>query len=126
MADIVFGSDGKASFPTKWHGDVTLSRGKWEEICREPERHYYRHNGEKIATALINPDLVRHHEKKLSQLLYYKAFYTIKLNESSNLGSTSGIYFAVGTLHFQKMQRLLAHRTGLRKRLICRKQRDAV
>jgi hypothetical protein len=41
VPDIVFGKDGKASFPTKYHGEVTLSKVKWEIICGQKERHYY-------------------------------------------------------------------------------------
>ena len=75
MADIEFDDDGKASFLTKYHGTVTLSRANWENhICKKPERYYYHLNGEKVATTLIAPDLVRHHAYKTGQFFYYKKF----------------------------------------------------
>ena len=77
MPDIEFGDDGKCLFPTKYHGGVTLSKAKWEIICGEPERDYYRFNGEKIATTLINPDSVRHHRHEKNQFFYYKKFRRI-------------------------------------------------
>ena len=61
MPEIEFTDAGKCVFLTKYHGIVTLSQAKWEIICGEPERRYYRFNGEKIATTLINPDIVRYH-----------------------------------------------------------------
>jgi hypothetical protein len=72
VPDINFGKDGKAIFPTKYHGEVTLSKTKWDIICNEPERHYYRFNGEKIATTLVNPDSVRRHQHEQRQFFYYK------------------------------------------------------
>ncbi len=74
MPDISFGPKGTASFPTKHHGDVTLSQAKWNTICSQPERYYYRHNGEKVSTTLIAPDYVRHHKTISTQFLYYKKF----------------------------------------------------
>ena len=74
MADIVFESDGKARFPTKHHGEVALSKAKWDQICAQPERYYYRLNGEKVAMTLAEPDMVRHHTTIASQFLYYKSF----------------------------------------------------
>lgn len=81
MADIVFDSDCRITFPSKYHGDVSLSRAKWNQICSEPERFYYRHNGEKVATTLVNPDFVRHHKTIASQLIYYKRFDSFKIAE---------------------------------------------
>jgi hypothetical protein len=72
VPDIAFGDDGLVVFPTKHHGNVILSKIKWAIICNEPERHYYRYNGEKIATTLINPDQIRHHKHNENQLFYYK------------------------------------------------------
>lgn len=74
MPDISFGSDGKVTFPTKYHGEVTLSKDKWDTICNRPERYYYRLNGEKIPTTLVTPDLVRHHRDIETQFFYYKKF----------------------------------------------------
>lgn len=74
MADIYFEDDGKARFPTRYHGEVTLSRAKWDEICEEPERFYYHLNGDKVGTALIAPDTVRHHVSIATQFMYYKSF----------------------------------------------------
>jgi len=74
LADISFRPDGKATFPTKHHGEVTLSREKWDTICDQPERFYYRLNGEKISTTLVTPDFVRHHKDNTTQFIYYKAF----------------------------------------------------
>lgn len=95
MPDIVFGKDGKATFPTKYHGEVTLSKGKWDIICAEPERAYYRFNGEKVATTLINPDSVRHHRHEPNQFFYYKKFLNINLNGGVEIGAFWGVYFAV-------------------------------
>jgi hypothetical protein len=53
---------------------VTLSQAKWNTICSQPERYYYRHNGEKVSTTLIAPDYVRHHKTISTQFLYYKKF----------------------------------------------------
>ena len=77
VPDITFGTDGKCSFPTKYHGNVTLSKAKWDIICGAPERFYYTFNGEKVSTTLINPDKVRHHSKEANQFFYYKRFATI-------------------------------------------------
>ena len=82
MADIVFDSTGKIKFPTKYHGEVTLSKWKWEKICGEPERYYYRFNGEKVPTTLINPDCVKHHRTEEHQFLYYKEFGSFKISEN--------------------------------------------
>jgi len=81
LADLSFRPDGKAVFPTKYHGEVTLSRNKWDEICGQPERFFYRHNGEKVPTTLVVPDSVRHHGKIASQFIYYKRFDTFKIGE---------------------------------------------
>lgn len=81
MSDIAFDATGIASFPTKHHGDVTLSKRKWNEICAEPERDYYRHNGEKVSTTLITPDRVRHHKCVASQFIYYKQFDSFQITE---------------------------------------------
>jgi hypothetical protein len=74
LPDISFRADGTVSFPTKYHGEVTLSRQKWDTICDQSERFYYRHNGEKIPTTLVTPDFVRHHKDTATQFIYYKAF----------------------------------------------------
>jgi hypothetical protein len=95
VPDIVFGTNGKAVFPTKYHGDVTLSKGKWDTICAEPERAYYRFNGEKVATTLINPDTIRHHRHEPNQFFYYKKFLNINLNGGLEMGSFWGVYYAV-------------------------------
>lgn len=81
MSDIKFDQDGKARFPTKYHGEVILSQDKWETICSQPERLYYRYNGDKISTTLVNPDSVRHHRHNEGQFFYYKEFGTLKLRE---------------------------------------------
>lgn len=95
MPDISFGPSGKAVFPTKHHGDVTLSQGKWRTISSEPERQYYRFNGEKVATTLINPDYVRHHKSEPSQFFYYKKYQTIRISDSVEVSPGNGVYFAV-------------------------------
>ena len=79
MPDFNFINDSRANFPTKYHGEVSISKIKWDEICQEPERFYYRENAEKIATTLINPEYVRHHNIHPSQLVYYKKFETFTL-----------------------------------------------
>ena len=94
MADISFRPDGLAIFPTRYHGEVTLTRWKWEEICAERERFYYKHNGEKVATTLINPDIVRHHRIEPNQFFYYKEFETYKLDEGIE-GPVRCKFFAV-------------------------------
>lgn len=81
MGDISFRSDGEVIFPTKHHGEVTLSRRKWDEICKEPERFFYRYNGEKIATTLVAPDFVIKHGRIESQFIYYKRFDKFKILE---------------------------------------------
>lgn len=84
MPDIAF-TRGSVTFPTKYHGEVTLSEKKWDDICGKPERHYYRHNGDKIATTLVTPDYVRYHKYEKSQLLYYKRFETFNLSEGTKV-----------------------------------------
>lgn len=95
MPDITFGPLGKAIFPTKYHGDVTLSQGKWNTICNAPERSYYPLNGEKIATTLILPDTVRHHKREIYQFLYYKQFSHILIQPGIGVAPANGVYFAV-------------------------------
>ena len=81
MPDISFGTGGSAIFPTRWHGEVTLSKGKWDRICDQPERTYYRLSGEKVATTLMAPDHVRKHGREPHQFLYYKKFPTCRITE---------------------------------------------
>jgi hypothetical protein len=81
LPDIAFDADKRARFPTKYHGEVSLSEGKWWDICARPERYYYRLNGDKIGTTLVHPDLVRHHEKEPNQFIYYKAFQKFQIVE---------------------------------------------
>ena len=95
MANIVFGSDGTTTFPTRFHGDVTLSKTKWGIICSAAERAYYKFNGEKIATTLINPDSVRRHLHEKNQFFYYKKFTTLMMDETLEVRPPSGVYFAV-------------------------------
>jgi len=94
LDDISFDSHGKTIFPTKHHGDVSLSKAKWEIICAEPERFYYRYNIGKIATTLINPDHVRHHKVQDGQFIYYKKFDTFNLAKNVE-GPVSCKYFAI-------------------------------
>jgi len=84
LPDIVF-SRGSVTFPTKFHGEVTLSERKWDDICGKPERHYYRHNGDKVATTLVTPDYVRQHKHEKSQFLYYKQFETFNISEGTRI-----------------------------------------
>ena len=79
MPDIVFDKNNRANFPTRYHGDVSISKAKWDEICQEPERFYYKENAEKISTALVNPEYVRHSRTRDNQFIYYKKFDTIKI-----------------------------------------------
>jgi hypothetical protein len=60
LPDFDFRNNIRITLPTKYHGIVSLSRAKWQEICQEPERFYYKDNAEKVSTTLINPDYVRH------------------------------------------------------------------
>lgn len=82
MADIIFGSDGHVTFPTKYHGDVTLSKAKWAKICSQPERLYYKYNGDKVSTTLIAPDYVRYNRTIPTQFMYYKAFDTFQISDT--------------------------------------------
>ena len=82
MGSLLFDKEGFAKLPTKHHGDITLSKWKWDEICREPERTWYRFNEEKIATTLIVPDEVKHNSKYAGQIIYYKAFDSYKIFEN--------------------------------------------
>ncbi len=79
MPDLTFNQDKRAVFPAKYHGEVSISKEKWDEICQEPERFYYRENAEKIATTLINPDTVRYSKNHNNQFIYYKMFGYIKI-----------------------------------------------
>ena len=79
MPDLVFGENNRAYFPTKYHGEVSISKAKWDEICQEPERFYYKENAEKIATTLINPEHVRLSENYPDQFMYYKKFEMIRI-----------------------------------------------
>lgn len=85
MADIIFDSNRRVIFPTKYHGDVSLSQKKWSIICLQLERRYYKYNGDKIPTTLINPDYVRHHKSNPNQFLYYKAFDCYKITETAEI-----------------------------------------
>src|SRR5258708_38906694 len=95
MPNITFDANGRAVYPTRYHGEVTLSKDKWEIICAAPERLYYKFNGEKIATTLINPDSVRRHKTEPSQFFYYKRFSNITLDGVLAVNPPSGVYFAV-------------------------------
>jgi hypothetical protein len=95
VPDIVFGTDGKVVFPTKHHGEVTLSEPKWGTICCAPERRYYRLNGEKIATTLINPDCIRLHRQNKDQVIYYKKFVPLIHVMGGPIRLNREVYFAV-------------------------------
>lgn len=95
VPDIIFAQDGKATLPSKYHGEVTISKVKWGVICSEPERNYYRFNGDKIATTVVNPDLVRCHRHEAHQFLYYKRFNKIMIYEGVEVGHAHGVWFAV-------------------------------
>jgi hypothetical protein len=95
VPDIEFRDDGKCVFPSKYHGELTLSKAKWDTICNEPERRYYRFNGEKVATTLINPDYVRCHRSEQNQFFYYKKFMRIYTDTGVEIPWPNGIYFAV-------------------------------
>ena len=79
MPDLAFGKDNRSYFPTKYHGEVSVSKAKWDEVCQEPERFYYRENAEKIATALVNPEHVRHSKNYPNQFMYYKKFEMVRI-----------------------------------------------
>jgi len=81
LSNFDFSTQEIIELPTKHHGVVSLSKIKWEEICQEPERFYYRDNAEKVSTALINPDHVRCSRNHKDQLVYYKEFETFKLGD---------------------------------------------
>jgi hypothetical protein len=92
---INFGSDGKVVFHTKYHGDVTLSKAKWDVICEKPERQHYPFNVDKIATTLVNPDFVRHHRIEATQFFYYKQFPSINLSDTVTIHPPTSVWFAV-------------------------------
>ncbi len=79
MPNFPFNNTNKIDLRTKHHGTVSLSKAKWEEICSEPERFYYRDNAEKVSTTLINPDYVRNSHNYATQVIYYKRFETFKI-----------------------------------------------
>ena len=81
MGDIAFGTDERATFPTKYHGEVTFSRAKWDKVCSQPERWYYRHNGDKVATTLVAPDNVRCNDYDKNKFFYYKRFERFSISE---------------------------------------------
>lgn len=85
MAAITFASNGRVQLSTKHHGDVTLSKVKWDIICAQPERFFYRFNSEKVPTVLINPDLVKCHRTEPRQVIYYKSFDTCKINDTTEI-----------------------------------------
>ena len=96
MPDISFDQNGRSLFSTKYHGDFSLSKKKWDGICQEPERHYFRSNGEKVATTLINPDVVLVSSTYDNQFKYYKTFDTIRLNDMIEVPTTDrNRYWAV-------------------------------
>lgn len=81
MPDFVFNDRDRVELATKHHGLISLSKVKWEEICQEPERFFYRDNAEKVSTTLVNPDYIRHSLKYKDQVIYYKEFDTLKLGD---------------------------------------------
>ncbi len=81
MDGLTFGADGYVHLPTKHHGEVTLSKKKWDKICSHPERQWYKFNTEKVPTTLVTPDYVRHHHNYQNQVIYYKQFSQYKLSE---------------------------------------------
>ncbi len=87
MPDLAFDKENRCYFSTKHHGEVSISKAKWDEICQEPERFYYRENAEKIATTLINPEYVRYSKNYQSQFMYYKKFEMIRIG-SKEVNST--------------------------------------
>ena len=102
MPDIAF-INGTVSFPTKYHGDVTLSEKKWDDICGKPERSYYRHNGEKVATTLVTPDNVRPHKHEKHQFFYYKQFESFKLAEGVRVSFGAKYMSVVIDAEFQRV-----------------------
>lgn len=83
MPNFTFNENNRVELPTKHHGVVSLSKTKWEEICQQPERFYYKDNAEKISTALVNPDYVRHSHNYRDQIIYYKKFDTFQLGNKT-------------------------------------------
>ena len=81
MPNFDFNNNTKIDLPTKYHGVVSLSKTKWQEIYQEPERFYYQDNAEKVSTTLINPDYVRYSQSRKNQFIYYKEFETFKLGD---------------------------------------------
>ena len=93
MPDLTFDKTNRYHFTTKHHGEVSISKAKWDEVCQEPERFYYRENAEKIATTLINPEYVRYSKNYPSQFIYYKKFESIKIGGRE--GSSNIPYWSV-------------------------------
>ncbi len=96
MDKLTFGSNGLVHLPTKYNGEVTLSKHKWETICCQPERTWYKFNCEKVATTLVAPDEVRHHTREPNQLFYYKQFSQYRFDERITVPAAKHFcYFAV-------------------------------
>lgn len=95
MSGLNFDNKDFIQLPTKHHGDVTLSKRKWDIICSQPERQWYKFNSEKVATTLVTPDHVRHHSKESHQIFYYKEFESYKLNEYTTVPMRKRTFFAV-------------------------------
>jgi len=58
MCQVVFDPSGYAVFPTKQHGEIRLSKIKWDKICSQPERGHLVFNADVVATTLVNPDQI--------------------------------------------------------------------
>ena len=99
MAELGFDKSGCIRFPTKYHGDVTLSKKKWDEICLHAERQWYKFNGEKVATTLVTPDRVRYHynhQQYTDQFFYYKEFISYNLTPNITIPVSIKVkFFAV-------------------------------
>jgi hypothetical protein len=81
VPNVDFDESGHAKFITKYHKEVTLSRNKWDIICAKPERKHLVFNGEKIATALVNPDEVRKSQDNEDIFFYSKKVDRYVLSE---------------------------------------------
>lgn len=85
MGSLSFDTNGYINLPTKYHGEVTLSKWKWDLICSKPERRWYKFNEDKIPTTLIAPEHIRHHHLYDGQIVYYKQFSQYKLDEKTEI-----------------------------------------
>ncbi len=93
---------------------MTLSKEKWDKVCSKPERYYYRHNGDKVATTLVNPDCCRLHSENPDLIFYYKQFPTYRLTDKAE-GPIPWVKFMVVLIDKAKQRVCTVYPTGRMK-----------